>query len=51
MMFQRKVELREPIARGCHQSSKKPIAGDERAGDGRVEESSEKEQMEGGSTE
>ena len=51
MTFQKKVELPEPIARGaCHRSSK-PVDGDERAGDGRVEESSEKEEMESNSTE
>ena len=41
------MEIPEPIAKECHRSSR-PAAGDEPTGDERVEESSEKEEMEGG---
>ena len=51
MIFQRKVDIPEPIARDISPESSKPADGDERAGDAKVKENSEKEEMQGGSIE
>ena len=50
MTFHSKVELPETITRGMS-PEQSPAEGDEPAGDGKVEENSEKEEMEVGSTE